>query len=209
VTVGRRANPKTNQSIVVVDVANADPVTVDRMAGRRVDVSCFQIQGPNIRHTRTAGISSDWKPKIAYKILGYIRPPFDGCQMTGRYGHRWPDLYGSHSPVEIPLTDRGRAYFAHRAAARDLALFVRSARTQRIRKLTGTALIAAIRREYGDKIRVLSDPEASAPPETVAIWTSGTRTIFSERSTAGARFYVEFRNGKITRQNLRGVALVF
>ena len=58
-------------------------------------------------------------------------------------------------------------------------------------------------------VSVLSGPAESAPPGTVAVWTSGTRTIFSERSEAGVRFYVELDGGKITKQNLRGLALVF
>jgi hypothetical protein len=95
------------------------------------------------------------------------------------------------------------------AAARDLALFVRSGRMQQIRKLTGNALLAAIRREYGNNVSVLSGPTESAPPGTVAVWTAGTHTVFSERSEAAVRFYVELDGGKITKQNLRGLALVF
>jgi hypothetical protein len=41
------------------------------------------------------------------------------------------------------------------------------------------------------------------------VWSRGTRTIFSEVSHLGDRFYVEFDNGKLVKQNVRGLALVF
>jgi hypothetical protein len=79
----------------------------------------------------------------------------------------------------------------------------------RIRKQTGAALTAAIRKQYGDRIRILASETAAAPPGTVGVWVSGTRTIIRERSSVGGRFYVELDNGKITKENVRGLAFVF
>jgi hypothetical protein len=178
-------------------------------AGRRVGFDCFQITGHNVRKTRSAGISYEWRTPVAFKILGYIKPPFDGCEIQGSYGHRWHDRYGPHSAVEVPLTAAGRRYFEDRAAARDLALFVRSRKTQQIRKLTGSALIAAIRHQYGAAVSTLHSDAEHGRPSTVGVWTSGARTVFSETSTVGVRFFVELQDGKIEQENVRGLAFVF
>ena len=37
----------------------------------------------------------------------------------------------------------------------------------------------------------------------------GARAIFSEVSHVGDRFYAEFNNGKLSKQNVRGLAFVF
>jgi hypothetical protein len=153
-------------------------------------------------------ITARWRPPVGFRVVG-IPTPFDGCDIQGTYGHRWRDQYGAHSLVEIPLTDRGRRYFADRAAARDLSLFVRSRTTEDLRKLTGPRLVAALRRAYGDRIIVLPRSDAAPPLGVVGVHTSGARTVFSERSSTGDRVYVEFENGKIVGQNLRGLAFVF
>jgi hypothetical protein len=178
-------------------------------AGRHVYFNCLQITGNNVRKTRSAGITHEWVAPVAFKVLGYIKPPFDGCEIQGTYGHRWHDAYGPHSAVEIPLTERGRRYFEDRAAARDLALFVRSQKTQQIRKLTSKALVAAIRRTYGSAVVVLDTEQARARAGTVGVWTSESRTVFSEISSVGVRFFVEIENGKVKRENVRELAFVF
>jgi hypothetical protein len=166
------------------------------------------VLSANHRQTRTAGISGAWQPTIAFKALGF-KPPFDGCELQGSYGHRWRDQYGTHSAVEIALTPRARRYFANRAAARDLALFVRSRKTQQIRRSLGAELIAALRREYGTAVVVLASKSETAPVGAVGVWASGSRTVFSERSSAGVRFFVELENGKIVKESVRGLAFVF
>jgi hypothetical protein len=120
-----------------------------------------------------------------------VGAPFDGCELQGEYGHRWPDRFGSHSPVELALTARGRAYFADRAAARDLALFVRSRAGHRVRAQPGPELG---RRLAGSRIRYRL--------------TAGGVTV-SERSPTGKRFVVVVRGGRIRSQNLRPYAFVF
>ncbi len=90
-----------------------------------------------------------------------------------------------------------------------LALFVRSQRTQQIRKQTGRALIAALRRAYGRAVVELASETAAGPVGTVGVWTSGSRTVFSEESNVGVRFYVELNRGKITKETVRGLAFVF
>jgi hypothetical protein len=194
-------------SVVVVDGTRIEARARKLLTGRTIGVSCFVLSA-NHRQTRSAGVSTGWEAKIAFKLLG-IKAPLDGCQLQGSYGHRWRDQYGTHSAVEVPFTDRARRYFENRAAARDLALFVRSRKTQQLRKQTGGELIAALRQAYGDEVRVLESERATLPAGVVGVWTRGNRTVFSERSTVGVRFFVELTDGKVTKENVRGLAFVF
>jgi hypothetical protein len=199
-----------HNDVVVVKPITLDAATKRLISGRSVGVSCFVVS-PTIRHTRSAGVSVSWNgsSETAFKILGYIKPPFDGCEIGGNYGHRWHHQRGTHSPVEAAFTARGRRYFENRASARDLALFVRSRTMQRLRMKSGAAFIAAIRAQYGSRVTVLASETATAPAGTVAVWASGTRAILSERSRVGGRFYVQLDNGKISKENVRGLAFVF
>lgn len=195
--------------VIVFDGSNIGSRTRRLVGGRSVGFNCFQITGNNVRKTRTAGISHEWQPSLAFKLLGYIKGTIDGCEIQGSYGHRWHDQYGAHSAVEVPLTERGHRYFEDRAAARDLALFVRSRKTQQIRKLTGSELVAAIRRAYGNRVVVLTAKTPTASEGTVAVRVAGARTTFTETSSVGVRFYVQLENGKISKENVRGLAFVF
>ena len=198
-----------DNSVVAFNGSNIEPQKRRLVGGRSVGFDCFQITGNNVRKTRIAGISRQWRPSVAFKILGYIKGTIDGCEIQGSYGHRWRDQYGSHSAVEVPLTLRGRRYFEDRAAARDLALFVRSQKTQQIRKLTGAELVAAIRRVYGKRVALLTAKVPNAPAGTVGVRVAGVRTTFTETSSVGVRFYVQLENGKIEKENVRGLAFVF
>jgi hypothetical protein len=194
--------------VVVFDARSIDPAARRALGGRIAWFACFQIDGQNVRHLRSAGISAPLAPQVAFRTVG-IKPRYDGCEAGGSYGHRWHDQYGPHSTLEIPLTPQGDRYFEDRATARDLAAFVRSKKTQSIRRKTGSALIDAIHAAYGNDVDRLASPSATAPPGQVGVWTHGAQTIFSERSHFGDRLYVQLDRGKITRQNLRGLALVF
>jgi len=66
-----------------------------------------------------------------------------------------------------------------------------------------------VRAAYGDQVTLLDSVSASAPPGRIGIWTAGTHTIVSERSHLGDRFYVELDHGKLTHENVRGLAFVF
>jgi hypothetical protein len=194
--------------VVVFDARSIDARARRALGGRIAWFACFQISGQNVRQNRSAGISTPLAPVVAFEIKG-IKPRYDGCEAGGSYGHRWHDRYGPHSTLEIPLTAQGTRYFEDRATARDLAAFVRSAKTQAIRRKTGAALKSAIRTAYGPEIRFLTSSSASAPPGQVGVWSRGSRTIFKERSHLGDRFYVQFDDGKLTHENVRGLAFVF
>jgi hypothetical protein len=135
------------------------------------------------------------RPHVAVDIGS--RGPFDGCEIEGTYGRVWPDRFRSHDPVEIALTAAGRRYFADRAAARDLAAFVRSKRVQTIRK------------EPPEQAR--GDLDAAFPQlaRSAIRIAAGSRLTFSERSTSGRKFSVTVANGRVVHENLRPYAFVF
>lgn len=192
-------------------VFNGDALAAATRRALRADhvgFHCFQIGGQNVRNTRDVWTTAPWRPPIAFRVSG-VSTPFDGCDIQGTYGHRWRDGRGTHSLVEVPLTERGRRYFADRATARDLALFVRSRTTKKLRTLTGQRLVAALRRTYGDRVVLLPRADALPPPGLVGVHASGTRTVFSERSSTGNRLYVVLEQGKIVDDNVRGLAFVF
>jgi hypothetical protein len=177
-------------------------------SGRNAWFACFQVDGQNVRHVRSAGINTQLVDSVAFKTIG-IKPRYDGCEAGGSYGHRWHDRYGPHTTIEIPFTPKGARYFEDRATARDLAAFVRSAKTQALRKKTGPALLAALNASYPGQLVVLASLHARAPAGQVAVWTNGSRSIFSERSHLDDGLYVQLDDGKITHENVRGLAFVF
>jgi hypothetical protein len=136
-----------------------------------------------------------------------VDAPFDGCEVQGSFGRRWNDPRGVRSPVEIPLTSTGRHYFDRRAAARDLALFVRSPRIAKLRRLLRQNHTASLPRAAditsGLPNRVIALPEAGGRPdgEQIGLWTDGRRLI-AARSVGGNRLFIEIENGRIARDNL-------
>jgi hypothetical protein len=194
--------------VIVFDARGIDAAAKRALGGGSAWFACFQLSGQNVRHNGSAGISTAVAPEVAFRMVG-IKPRYDGCEAGGSYGHRWHDQHGSHTTVEIALTPQGSRYFENRATARDLAAFVRSAKTQSIRRKTGVALVAAIRKAYGTEVHILASATARAAPGQVGVWNRDTRTIFSEVSRLGDRFYVEFKNGKLIKQNVQGLAFVF
>jgi hypothetical protein len=196
------------EGVVLFDTRSMLAAARRALAGHQAWFACFQIDGQNVRRIRSGGISAPLAPVVSFKIKG-LKPRYDGCEAGGSYGHHWHDQYGPHSTIEVPLTAHGNRYFEDRATARDLSEFVRSAKTQALRRKTGAQLKSAVRRVYGVEVSFLTSSSASAAPGRVGIWNRGSRTIFSERSQLGDRFYVEFDNGKLTHENVRGLAFVF
>jgi hypothetical protein len=94
----------------------------------------------------------------------------------------------------VPLTASGARYFADRATARDLALFVRSRRVQRIRKEEPHSAVRELSARAHGRIRF------AATRDGVTFW---------ESSPTGKRFEVVVRHRRIVRQNLKPSALVF
>ena len=191
--------------MVVFRTEGIDPRARPLLRGY-VDYVCFRlVREFGIFDDRSLGIEGAFTPVVGLGFHG-VGTPFDGCEIQGSYGHRWPDRNSSHSAVEIPLTSAGRRYFADRAAPRDLSLFVRSRAVQRIRRERGAALDRDLARLGIERL-----PAAAAPlrPGRIGYAVTPLGATFVERSPTGRRFVVEVRRGRIVRANVKPYALVF
>jgi hypothetical protein len=142
------------------------------------------------------------------------RPPYDGCQISGTYGNRWGDGRDRHAPVEIPFNDRARRFLAERAAARDLAYFVRSPQLTAIRnamKRGGSPPGSwAIARRYPSRVIALQHANDVVSSGNVGVWSNGRDLIVaSERASDGTGLFVELSGGRIGTNNLHKLAFVF
>jgi hypothetical protein len=138
--------------------------------------------------------------------------PYDGCEIGGLYGHRWNDAYGTRTAVEIPLTLAGRKFFNDRAAARDLAYFVRSGRVQRIRLSSSPEPgLAALARRYPGRVVALAGPSRVAPEDAIGFWVGQSTIIFRTTSSTGRHFFVVAKRAalRLPTNNLGDLALVF
>ena len=165
----------------------------------RISVSCFRLTREfGIPGALGSGVSGAFADSIGLTINSVGRP-LDGCEIGSGRGHRWPDPLGSHSTIELPFTAKGRAYFADRAAARDLALFVRSGRRQKIRKQPGLQLLREMKAAYGS---------ALAKSRVRYVLTPHGITL-TEKSATGRQFSVDVVHGRIKRSNVAPYAKVF
>lgn len=137
-----------------------------------------------------------------------IGPPFDGCEIQAGYGRVWPDPFHSHAIVEIALTKRGADFFANRAAARDLALFLNSKTMRADRSLTGAALATAIRKRYGSTISELPSANEKLAAGRIGFVSAHGSTTYVEYSTTGRRFYVVVKGGRVASTDVRPLAMV-
>jgi hypothetical protein len=170
------------------------------LSGKNVSFACFRLTTEfGIFTVRGFGEWGALAPKVGFSLAG-IGTPVDGCEIEASIGRRWPDRLHNRAAVEIPLTARGRRYFVDRAAARDLALFVRSRRMHVLRREPAPRAKADILRTYGELL-------ARSP---IRIRVAGRRTlVVTERSPSGRLFSVTLRDGRIAKQNLEPLAFVF
>ena len=189
---------------VLFDARSADEL-VSRLAEKSATYVCLRLRNGN---ATALGHQGGYAPTVGVRYFG-LKTPFDGCEIQGSYGHRWPDRLGSHSTAEIAFTPAARRYYEDRAAARDLALFVRSGRVQRLRKLDGDPLAQALARAYGARIVRLPDEGARPSADDIGYWTGSGRSVFRRVSTTGRVFEVEVAEERIERHNLRELAKVF
>ena len=147
-----------------------------------------------------------------YNLPYAVPPPYDGCEIGGLYGHRWNDAFGTRAPVEIPLSEAGRHFFNDRAAARDLAYFVRSGRVQRIRLSPSPRPgLEALARRYPHRVVELQRKDQFAPEDKIGFWIGPGTIRFTTTSSTGRRLFVvaKRRTLKLPSQNLGDLAFVF
>lgn len=196
-------------NVAVFDTSDATPSVRRLIAGRQVGYHCYR-RLPYHTTPVSLGGSLTTFGSVAIRMQGQgVRPPYLGCDIQGTYGHTWPDRLGGHSAVELPLSPAGRRFFEDRAAARDLALFVRSRTMHETRKLSGPALRQAIRKHYGAAIAELGTPGETPANGQIGYTTQGDTTTFVKQSTTGRRFFVRIVDGHIKAQNVKPLAFVF
>jgi hypothetical protein len=170
-----------------------------------------------LRHGRWSVSGFERSGRFRHRLVlegTHLLPPFDACELGGLYGHRWDDAFGTRNAVEIWLTASGRHYFNDRAAARDLAYFVRSGRAQRIRlsddpRPALEALVERYRRRR--RFVELRTPTDRSPEDAIGFWIGEQTIVFATTSSTKRRFYVVARRGtlKLPANNLGDLALVF
>jgi hypothetical protein len=171
-----------------------------RLTGQSAGFGCFRLTREfGIFTVRGLGQGGRFAAQVGFQLNG-VGTPVDGCEVQASIGHRWPDPFGNHAAVEIPLSERGRAFFRDRATARDLALFVRTRRIQQIRKQPARTALATIQRLYGKQLVTHGISVRAYAPSML---------VFSKASPTGKTFKVTVENGRIRKQNLRPYALVF
>jgi hypothetical protein len=141
-----------------------------------------------------------------------LPPPYDACEIGGYYGHRWNDANGARAAVEVPLTAAGRRFFNDRAAARDLAYFVRSGRVQRIRlSASPRPQLEALTRRFPRRVLELHSAHEFGPQHTIGFWVGSQSIRFTTTSSTGRHFLVvaERRTLRLPMNNLGDLAFVF
>jgi hypothetical protein len=170
------------------------------LVGQSAGFGCFRLTREfGIFSVRGLSQGGRFASKVGFQLNG-VGMPVDGCEVQASIGRTWPDRLGNRAAVEIPLTAAGRAYFADRLAARDLALFVRSRRMHQLRSEPAAQAKADILRAYGKPLTHSSIKIAVVDPTTLQ---------FTERSSSGKTFAVTVRNGRISKQNLKPYGFVF
>ena len=159
------------------------------------------------------GFGRDMRVSVAARTEGPTAP-LDACWARGRYGLRWNDARGMHGAVEVGFTPLGRRFFAEQAAARDLALFMRTPQMRSVRKaMAGATALpsgAAIARRFPSRVIGLGSRLDTAPPPAIGVWSTGRDLIVvSRQADDGRRLFVTLRAGRFGPNNLAGLIRVF
>jgi hypothetical protein len=171
-----------------------------QLVGQSAGFGCFRLTKEfGIFTVRGLSEGGRFAPSFGTQLHG-VGTPFDGCEVQASIGRTWPDPLDNRAAVEIPFTPAGRRFFADRAAARDLALFVRSRRMHQLRKEPAAQAKRDIDAAYGRNL-------ARSPIRMTLV--SPTTLRFTETSATGKRFQVTIRNGRINSQNLKPYGFVF
>jgi hypothetical protein len=188
------------------------------LEGKGVSPGCFKFVRVDGRlyPFGTGGPSRRYQRELRQRWTHVpFEAPYDGCSVQGEYGRRWNDPRGMHAPVEVALTERGRRFFEERAAARDLAYFVRSPRIKALRRTLkrdpGAALPSAaeVAGRFPERVVALPAATAQPPDDQIGVWTDGERRLVATRSVGGRRLFVDIRAGRIARHNVEQLAFVF
>jgi hypothetical protein len=198
-------------SLVEADLSRISPQLRQLLTSRRgeIGLGCFKfVRVAGKTFSRGVGVSKPLADVVTGELSGrpwgpQIAAPFDGCTITGMYGHTWNDAHGFHDAVEIPLTAAGRRYFVERAVARDIEWLARSRVFHDIRYARQPLSAAAGASRLARRVIAMSGPSATPPVGRLGLWIGPNRRIvLAERASTGRRLYLELRHGVIYRTNL-------
>lgn len=184
------------------DTRNMEP-SLQRAVPRDLGWHCFRVRGDQPQGGGIGPIPRDgvkWATVLGHGSRGrtpILRPPFDACELGTGFGRNWLPRFGWHGPLEIPLTKRGSRFFEERAAARELAAFVRSGPMARARRAMKRGASAPAAERLLDRSRPY-----------IEVTSHGDRIRASLVASTGRRFFIEIRRGRIGRKNV-GLPLVF
>jgi len=203
VTAGRNG-------VAVFDTSNATANVRELIAGRAANYACFSFMRYHRDAPAELGFSRTTRPRVAIRTYG-LSTPFDGCEIQGGYGHLLPDKLGSHSAIEIPFTGAGRRFFADRAAARDLALFLSRTTGMRQMRREPTAVFAEwLRNRFSPRVVEPQSQSASPPHGRIGYRVTESRVLFRRVSSTGRVFTIVVgENGGIASENVRPLAFVY
>ena len=187
------------------------PVTSDP----RVPISCASVAyGAGQWEELGSGAYGDFGLEMRTFVTmarfshGAARPPFDVCSVRGTYGQRWNDARGMHDTVEFSFTPLGRRFFAEKAAARDLALFLRTPEMRAIRKAMAREVPTAseISARFPARVVALGRRSQTAPSPAIGVWTDRKQLIIvSRQAEDGRRMFATLRAGRFGPHNLAGL----
>lgn len=211
----------------VFDLSRASRHVRHLLSATRISPGCLKARVINGRwhESEATGPVTDFAPRLQVGLRLYLfhppkplrsRPylaPYDGCEISGFYGRRWNDAFGTRDAVEISLTASGRHFFNDRASARDLAFFVRSRRVQQTIRLSegpSSGLGWYVDRYPGRVVR-LKSPSTTVPKDVIGVWIGAGKIVFTATSSTGRRFFVVAKRGtlKLPANNLDKLAFVF
>jgi hypothetical protein len=165
------------------------------------------------------GIWRVWEPEQSGRFgrrlvfdLPRQHAPYDGCEIGGLYGHRWWDAFGTRNAIEIWLTPNGRHFFNDRAAARDLAYFVRARRVQKIRTSADPRPgLEALTRHYPGRVVEMRSPAGRVGEDVIGFWIGPETIVFTTTSSTRRRLFVVAARGslRLPQHNLGDLAFVF
>lgn len=202
-------------SLIEANLGGISPELERLLTGKRheIGISCFKfVRVAGKRFSKGVGVSVPFATVVHGELAGnpFERPfaaPFDGCAITGMYGHTWNDAHGTHDAVEVPLTPAGRRYFVERAVARDIAWLARARVFHDIRYAQQQLSAADMAPRLADRVVPLAGPSETPPVGRLGLWLGPERRIvLAEQAPTGRRFYLELRHGVIYRTNLGELA---
>ena len=198
-------------TLIEADLSRISPELERLLTGKRheIGIGCFKfVRVAGKRFVKGRGVSTPFASLVQREIAGspFERPftaPFDGCTITGQYGHTWNDAHGFHDAVEIPLTPAGRRYFIERAVARDIEWLARARVFHDIRYARQPLSSAEAAHRLAPRVMAMSGPSRTPPVGRLGLWIGRNRRIvLAERAPTGRRFYLELRHGVNYRTNL-------